>query len=132
LRLKLGDARGLGVRLGEGDLLGGARGVRGLERGSLLSDFSAAGALAAAAAEGLPLVRSKNSSGFMCVHRSILPDKRTSFTAQLMRDGHIIHLGSHFCTAEEAALAVARLRQTATLEAPPAEVVTEVDGCSST
>ena len=28
-----------------------------------------------------------------------------------MRDGHSTYLGSLFCTAEEAALAVARLRQ---------------------
>ena len=61
---------------------------------------------AAAAAEGLTLVRAENSAGFKGVSHD---PKRASkpFHANLRHGGRSNHLGT-FATAEEAALAVAR------------------------
>ena len=76
--------------------------------------MTAAEALAAAAAEGLTLLRAdmgirrpsrQNVTGFNCVSRRSSASK--PFKANLWRDGRTKHLGV-FATAEEAALAVAR------------------------
>ena len=68
--------------------------------------MTAAEAIAAAAGEGLTLVRADNATGFrgVCHH-----EKRSSkpFQARLKRGGKREHLGN-YATAEEAALAVAR------------------------
>ena len=73
--------------------------------------LTAAEAHAAAAAEGLSLLRSENSMGFKCVSRD--DRKSKPFQAQLRHGGRNNHLGT-FATAEEAALAVAGfLRQRA-------------------
>ena len=72
--------------------------------------MTAAEAVAAAAAEGLELVRAENSSGFKGVKRST---KHINKPFQAVpyggggRAGKTLYLGS-FATAEEAALAVAR------------------------
>jgi hypothetical protein len=63
------------------------------------------GVHAAAAAEGLTLLRAESSTGFKGVSRS--KSVTTPFKAQLWRDGDSNYLGM-FATAEEAALAVAR------------------------
>ena len=60
---------------------------------------------AAAASEGLALVRAENATGFKGVYHG--KNASTPFTATLKRDGRKNHLGT-FATAEEAALAVAR------------------------
>ena len=67
--------------------------------------MTAAEAYAAAAAEGLVLLRAENATGFKGVFRNNRPAK--PFQAKLKRDGSQDHLG-YFATAEEAALAVAR------------------------
>ena len=73
-------------------------------------EMTAAEAVAAAAAEGLELVRAENSSGFKGVKRST---KHINKPFQAVpyggggRAGKTLYLGS-FATAEEAALAVAR------------------------
>ena len=68
--------------------------------------MTAAEAHAAAAAEGLALLRAENATGFKGVNRG---GKHTSkpFQAQLKRGGRMEYKGI-FATAEEAALAVAR------------------------
>ena len=65
----------------------------------------AAEAHAAAAAEGLTLLRAENSTGFKGVWN--LGGRSKPFQAMLHRGGRKEFLG-HFATAEEAALAVAR------------------------
>ena len=69
--------------------------------------MTAAEAHAAAEAAGLVLVRAENATGFKGVYRS---DRHISkpFKAQLWHGGRINNLGT-FATAEEAALAIARL-----------------------
>ena len=67
--------------------------------------MTAAEALAAAAAEGLTLVRSEYATGFKGVYRNGTVGK--PFEAQLHRGGRNKYLGM-FATAEEAALAYAR------------------------
>ena len=67
--------------------------------------MTAAEAHAAAAEEGLALVRAENSTGFKAVFRNNSPAK--PFQAKLKHDRSQDHLG-YFATAEEAALAVAR------------------------
>jgi len=70
--------------------------------------MNAAEAHAAAAAEGLALVRAENPTGFKGVSHDQRPaQSRKPFKAQLRHDGCTNHLGT-FATAEEAALAVAR------------------------
>ena len=61
---------------------------------------------AAAAAEGLTLVRAENPTGFKGVSSPAAPPSKP-FKAQLWRGGRTESLGV-FATAEEAALAVAR------------------------
>ena len=68
--------------------------------------MTAAEAHAAADAEGLLLVRAENPTGFKGVNRGGGGSK--PFQAKLRHDGSYKHLGN-FATAEEAALAVARL-----------------------
>ena len=82
--------------------------------------MSAAEAHAAAASEGLELLRAENATGFWNVGLK----KRASkpFQAKLMRDGRTNFLG-FFATAEEAALTVARFlgpEGVAAALAPPA------------
>ena len=67
--------------------------------------MTAAEAHAAAAAEGLALLRAENATGFKGVSRSNTISK--PFKAELWRAGRKRNLG-YFATAEEAALAVAR------------------------
>ena len=67
--------------------------------------MTAAEAHAAAAAEGLTLLRAENATGFKGVSRGGSVSK--PFQANLYNAGRTNHLG-YFATAEEAALAVAR------------------------
>ena len=84
--------------------------------------MTAAEAHAAAAAEGLTLLRSeswtgfKNATGFKGVCRTQFVSK--PFKANLWHAGSDMHLGT-FVTAEEAALAVARARRALELQAAP-------------
>ena len=73
---------------------------------------------AAAAAEGLTLLRAKNATGFKCVG-FIGGSGRNPFQARVRHGGRHKYLGT-FATAEEAALAVARAL--ATRPPPPAPV----------
>ena len=66
---------------------------------------------AAAAAEGLVLVRAENATGFKNVFHQH-NGTRKLFQAKLSHGGRINFLGN-FATAEEAALAVARFREVA-------------------
>ena len=68
-------------------------------------DMRTAAAHAAAASEGLALLRAENATGFKGVYRGDSVSK--PFRAQVMQDGRKNHLG-RFATAAEAALAVAR------------------------
>ncbi len=68
--------------------------------------MTAAEAHAAAASEGLALLRAENLTGFKGVQRSNIVSK--PFKSDLWLGGRNNHLGT-FATAEEAALAVARL-----------------------
>ena len=63
---------------------------------------------AAASAEGLSLLRAENATGFKYVFYDERSSKTKPFRAELKHDGRRKHLGN-FATAEEAALAVARL-----------------------
>ena len=67
--------------------------------------MTAAEAHAAAASEGLALLRAENATGFkhVCLGNNV----SKPFTASLRHNGSFRHLGV-FATAEEAALAVAR------------------------
>ena len=68
--------------------------------------MTAAEAHAAAAEEGLTLLRAeKNATGFKYVGRN--NSARKPFMAQAYRKDHLMQIG-HFATAEEASLAVAR------------------------
>ena len=78
--------------------------------------MTAAEAHAAAAAEGLALLRADNPTGFKGVSRSGSGSK--PFQAQLWRGGRNKTLG-RFATAEEAALAVARFLGPAGAAPPP-------------
>ena len=71
--------------------------------------MTAAEAHAAAAAEGLALLRAENDTGFWGVYPSRTPQpySSTPFQARVWHDRRTNHLGN-FATAEEAALAVAR------------------------
>ena len=77
--------------------------------------MNAAAAHAAAAAEGLALLRAENDTGFKGVSRS-----RETFQARLWQDGRNKSLGN-FATAGEAALAVAALAVARFLAPPAAE-----------
>ena len=68
--------------------------------------MNAAEAHAAAAAEGLALLRAENATGFKHVRRHIGSASKP-FMASLKQSGSETSLGT-FATAEEAALAVAR------------------------
>jgi hypothetical protein len=80
--------------------------------------MTAAEAHAAAAAEGLTLLRAENPAGFKNVGPSRSPIK--PFRANVRRHGHDNYQGS-FATAEEAALAVARFLGPAGVAASLAE-----------
>ena len=71
----------------------------------LVPTMTAAEALAAAAAEGLALLRAENATGFMGVYRN--GTVHQAVRGDLHRGGRNKYLGM-FATAEEAALAVAR------------------------
>ena len=71
--------------------------------------MTAAEAVAAAAAEGLTLVRSEtNTSGFLNVH--VHASDSTPWQAKIRQDAWNLQYLGCFATAEEAALAVARYR----------------------
>ena len=81
--------------------------------------MTAEGAIAAAEAEGLTLLRAENTAGFK--HVSVQNSNAIRpFRAQKDMGAARAHIGD-FATAEEAALAVARfLRSSVTPPAPPA------------
>ena len=73
--------------------------------------MTAAEAVAAAAAEGLTLVRSEtNTSGFLNVHHHVHASDRNPWQAKIRQDAWNLQYLGCFATAEEAALAVARYR----------------------
>ena len=72
----------------------------------LFFEINAAEAQAAAAEEGLSLVRAENSTGFKYVRRDPKSVSKP-FKAELRHGGRFEYLG-YFATAEEAALAIAR------------------------
>ena len=78
--------------------------------------MTAAEAHAAAATEGLALLRAENSTGFKGVGRNNGSASKP-FQANVRHDGRQEHLGS-FTTAEEAALAVSRFLGPAGAAAP--------------
>ena len=80
--------------------------------------MTAAEAHAAAASEGLTLLRAETATGFKGVYRN--NSGSTPFKAQLWHGGRANQLG-HFATAEEAALAVARFLGPAGVAASLAE-----------